>query len=46
MTLEVGFTRDVGKIGHFGTGDLELTLCTIGDLERAKELLSASYDLS
>jgi predicted transport protein len=24
--LEPGFTRDVSKVGHFGTGDLEITL--------------------
>ena len=39
-----GFSRDVRKIGHFGTGDLELTISDVEDLERAKPLLQASYD--
>jgi predicted transport protein len=46
VTLEPGFTRDVRKIGHFGTGDLELTLTDQGDLERAQQLIVASYDVS
>lgn len=41
-----GFTRDVSKIGHFGTGDLETTLRSIDDLERAKPLIVASYEAS
>jgi predicted transport protein len=44
ITLETGFTRDVSAIGHFGTGDLEITLSTVDDLEKAKPLLLASYD--
>jgi predicted transport protein len=39
VTLEKGFTRDVRKIGHFGTGDLEITLGSLEDLEKAKPLL-------
>jgi predicted transport protein len=46
VTLESGFTRDVRKIGHFGTGDLEITLSTSSDLERAKPLLISSYESS
>lgn len=41
--LEVGFTRDVREIGHWGTGDLEVTLRDRSDLERAKALIEASY---
>ena len=26
LRVEEGFTRDVRKIGHFGTGDLEITI--------------------
>lgn len=44
VTLEEGFTRDVREIGHFGTGDLEITLGTMADLERAKPLLLKSYE--
>ncbi len=46
VELREGFTRDVRKIGHFGTGDLEITLSSREDLEAAKDLLQKSYDLS
>jgi predicted transport protein len=46
VELEPGFTRDVRKIGHFGTGDLEIALTTPETLERAKPLLDASYETS
>jgi predicted transport protein len=42
--LEDGFTRDVRHIGHFGTGDLEITIGTDDDLERAKPLILKSYE--
>lgn len=42
--IEPGFTRDVSSIGHFGTGDLEITMGSIDDLERAKPLLLSSYE--
>jgi predicted transport protein len=38
-----GFTRDVRKVGHFGTGDLEITIASLADLERAKPLLDRAY---
>jgi predicted transport protein len=41
-----GFTRDVKNLGHFGTGDLEITLATLDHLEKAKPLLLASYESS
>lgn len=44
--LEDGFTRDVSKIGHYGTGDLEVTVKTMADLERAKPLIAQSYEAS
>jgi predicted transport protein len=44
--LEPGFTRDVRKIGHYGTGDLEITLREAADLEKAKPLLLRSYEAS
>jgi predicted transport protein len=31
------------NIGHFGTGDLEITLATPDDLEGAKPLLDRAY---
>lgn len=39
-----GFTRDMRGIGHWGTGDLEITLRTLADLDRAKPLLRRAYD--
>jgi predicted transport protein len=46
VTIEEGFTRDMRDIGHYGTGDLELTLRTPEDFERAKSLLLKSYEAS
>ncbi len=46
VTLEGGFTRDVRKLGHFGTGDLEVRLSSVDDLERAQPLIEKSYDAS
>lgn len=43
VQIEQGFSRDVSKIGHWGTGDLELTLHSLADLERAKPLIERSY---
>ncbi|SDM78980.1 DUF5655 domain-containing protein [Maricaulis salignorans] len=44
IQLEKGFTRDVRKIGHFGTGDLEIVITSAADFERAKPLLDLSYE--
>ncbi len=46
VTLEGGFTRDMRKTGHWGTGDLEITLRTLADLEKAKPLLDHAYEQS
>jgi predicted transport protein len=46
VLLEPGFTRDVSNVGHFGTGDLEITLSKPEDLERAMPLLKHSYEAS
>jgi predicted transport protein len=46
VALEAGFARDVRNIGHFGTGDLELTLTSSDSLERAKPLIVKSYQAS
>jgi predicted transport protein len=46
IRLEEAFTRDVSEIGHFGTGDLEISLRSMDDLERAKPLLIKSYETS
>ncbi|MDP2240917.1 MAG: DUF5655 domain-containing protein [Burkholderiales bacterium] len=44
VDLAEGFTRDMRGIGHWGTGDLEITLRDMADLERAKPLLQRAYD--
>lgn len=44
VTLEPGFTRDVSNVGHFGTGDLEITLSKPEDLEKAMPLIERSYE--
>ena len=46
VELVDGFTRDVRNIGHFGTGDLEVTVRSLDDLERAKPLVVQSYEAS
>jgi predicted transport protein len=46
ISLEPGFARDVTKIGHFGTGNLEVTIGSTHDLERAQPLILASYQAS
>ncbi|MEX3981835.1 DUF5655 domain-containing protein [Paraburkholderia sp. EG287A] len=43
VAFEEGFSRDISEIGHWGTGDVELTLHTPADLDRAKPLLERSY---
>lgn len=46
IPLEPGFTRDVRNIGHFGTGELEITIRSDADFEKAKPLLIQSYEAS
>jgi predicted transport protein len=46
IAMDPGFTRDVRTIGHFGTGDIEITVRSDQDLERAKPLLLRSYEAS
>lgn len=41
--LSKGFTRDVRKIGHWGTGDLEVSIKSQDDLEKAKPLIQQAY---
>jgi len=43
VELVPGFTRDVRGIGHFGTGDLEITIQSLDDLEKAKPLFDLAY---
>jgi len=46
IVLEKGFTRDVSNIGHFGTGNLEITVSSQEDFEKAHDLLQKSYEAS
>lgn len=41
-----GFIRDVREIGHFGTGDLEITIRSEEDLRKAEDLILMSYNRS
>ena len=42
--VEEKFSRDVTTIGHFGTGNLELTLSSKADVEKARHLIEISYE--
>jgi predicted transport protein len=44
VELTEGFTRDVREIGHWGTGDVEMTLKNLADLDKAKPLLLQAYE--
>lgn len=39
-----GFSRDVTNIGHFGTGNFEISIRTIDDFEKAKEYILKAYN--
>jgi len=43
VSKEAGYIRDVSNIGHYGTGDVEVTLTSVSDLERAKPLIQQAY---
>lgn len=36
--------RHVSDIGHWGTGDLEIALSTLSNLDTAKPLIAAAYE--
>ena len=44
VAIEPGFTRDVRKIGHFGTGDLEVVMRNQDDVIKAHSLFQRAYD--
>lgn len=46
LEKEKGFLRDVRKVGHFGTGELEITIKSADDFERAKPYILKSYEVS
>lgn len=43
VELKHGFVRDVRNVGHFGTGDLEITVKSEEDFEKIKELVDRAY---
>jgi predicted transport protein len=44
VVYENGFIRDVREIGHFATGDLEITISNDEDIEKAKPYIIKSYE--
>lgn len=44
VPTENGFSRDVTQIGHFGTGDLELSMRSMDDFAKAQPLLQRAYE--
>jgi len=44
VDLQKGFSRDMTNIGHFGTGNLEITIWNAGDFDRAKSLIDRAYN--
>lgn len=46
VEMEPGLTRDVRNVGHWGTGDLEVTVRSLDDLARVKPLIVRSYEAS
>lgn len=44
VRLEKGFTRDMRSVGHYGTGDLQITIKNVEDFEKAKPLLERAYN--
>ena len=46
LQLSYGFARDISNIGHYGTGNIEITITSDLDLERATPLIQKSYEAS
>ncbi|UXR35486.1 endonuclease NucS [Staphylococcus simulans] len=44
IAWEPGFSKDMTHIGHYGTGNVALTLRNKKDLEKAKTFIEASYE--
>ncbi len=44
VNLIDGFTRDVTNIGHWGTGNLEVSLKALADMDKAKPFLLQAYE--
>ena len=46
VKLEKGFTRDMSKIGHWGTGNLEVVIRSDDDFVKAQSLFAKAYEVS
>ncbi len=44
FTYEKGFSRNVKDIGHWGTGDVEITIKNKNDFEKAKPFFERAYN--
>ena len=42
--FEEGFTRNVKSVGHCGTGDIEVSIQTSQDIEKAKQIIYKAYN--
>jgi len=39
-------SRDVSKVGHFGSGDYEITINSVADIENSLDLIKQSYEIN
>jgi hypothetical protein len=46
VKLEKDFTRDVREISHYGTGDLNVRIRSVEDLDASNALIQRSYEAS
>ena len=46
VELEEGFTRDMRGVGHFGTGDLQISIKSFEDFTKAKKLIDRAYEIN
>lgn len=44
VEIEDGFTRDMRNIGHYGTGDLEVSIKNENDFQKAKPMIERAYN--
>lgn len=44
VVYETNFSRDTSNIGHWGTGDVEITIKNEADFIKAKDLIKRAYD--
>lgn len=39
-------SRDISKVGHFGSGDYEFSISSINDIEKVVDLIKQSYNIN